>query len=220
MVSFGKMINERSAISTDARKRGSVNKALILEKAAELFWVHGYDRTSMKDIARACGFEPPNIYNYWQSKEQILFEVLYNQHSRGLAAVLPVKDDRGSKPVEKLRRLVHNYVDVLLNARPGTLVFESEFNRLTPEHLQEIVRIRDEFGHILEGIIREGIEKGEFARVDVKIASFALSSMMLRSRLWFSHKGRLTSYEVASAIFNFFLNGIRCEKPADTPAAN
>ena len=44
-------------------------KAEILKVAAKLFWDIGYDKTTLKQIAEACGFEAPNIYNYYKSKD-------------------------------------------------------------------------------------------------------------------------------------------------------
>ena len=42
--------------------KNSPQKQLIQDKAGSLFWEKGYDKTTMKDIARACGFEAGNIY--------------------------------------------------------------------------------------------------------------------------------------------------------------
>ena len=43
-------------------------KQKIIEKALELFSVHGYDAVSVGDIAKAVGIKAPSLYNHFQSK--------------------------------------------------------------------------------------------------------------------------------------------------------
>ena len=47
-------------------------KNQIISKARDIFWKKGYLGTSMKDIAKSIGCKPANLYNYFQSKEQLL----------------------------------------------------------------------------------------------------------------------------------------------------
>ena len=51
-------------------------RRLILNKAAQLFADDGFDRTSVSNIASACGISKANIYHYYTSKDQILFDIL------------------------------------------------------------------------------------------------------------------------------------------------
>ena len=60
---------------TGVRENGK-QRRLIMEKSQVLFWEKGYAETSMKDIANECGFRPANIYNFFASKEEILFSIL------------------------------------------------------------------------------------------------------------------------------------------------
>jgi AcrR family transcriptional regulator len=53
-----------------ARKREG-----ILEAAARAFARGGYHATTMQDIAREAGYTPPSLYAYFDSKEQIFWEL-------------------------------------------------------------------------------------------------------------------------------------------------
>ena len=64
-----------TSIPKPKSKRNLRQKKLILDKSAGLFYRKGYRSTSMRDIANVCHFEPANIYYYFSSKEQILYEV-------------------------------------------------------------------------------------------------------------------------------------------------
>ena len=43
----------------------------ILDRSAELFAAHGYDRASMSRIAEACGVSKANLYHYYRDKDEI-----------------------------------------------------------------------------------------------------------------------------------------------------
>lgn len=47
-------------------------KAVLLEKAGKLFMKHGYEKTTMRILAKAAGVQAPAIYNYFKSKKEIL----------------------------------------------------------------------------------------------------------------------------------------------------
>lgn len=51
-------------------------RRLILDQAAALFADDGFDRTSVAEVARACGISKANIYHYYSAKNDILFDIL------------------------------------------------------------------------------------------------------------------------------------------------
>lgn len=55
-----------------ARKRGTVNRDLIMNVASVMFRERGYDRTSLDDIAKALNITKPSLYYHFSSKEEIL----------------------------------------------------------------------------------------------------------------------------------------------------
>jgi len=52
-------------------------KALILEKALELFANNGFHNTSMNMIASGAGISKGLIYNYFKSKEDLIKEIVF-----------------------------------------------------------------------------------------------------------------------------------------------
>jgi len=191
----------------------SPQKELILDKAGSLFWEKGYDRTTMKDIAKACGFEAGNIYNYFHSKEQILYEVIKEEVSTTLASVSHLETDNDTIPTEQIKLIVKTYFHYISGQhRANRLIFDTELRNLSTAHLKEIIGIRDHLDSIVSKIIRKGIDAGEFAEIDEKIACFAISSMIIRSRIWFSPGGRLSPDEIANIMSQIALNGLRGSK--------
>lgn len=50
---------------------GEKSKKLLLEKAVELFSMHGYHQTKISDIVKAASLTQPTFYLYFQSKETL-----------------------------------------------------------------------------------------------------------------------------------------------------
>ena len=65
-----------TATARPGRKRGSVNKEVIMGVASTMFRERGYDRTSLDDIAAGLSITKPSLYYHFASKEEILLECI------------------------------------------------------------------------------------------------------------------------------------------------
>lgn len=55
---------------------GEKSKQLLLEKAIELFSMHGYHETKISDIVKAANLTQPTFYLYFQSKESLYKDLI------------------------------------------------------------------------------------------------------------------------------------------------
>jgi len=63
-------------ISTRKDRRITARKEQILKAAAQLFAEKGYHRTTTRDIAKAADVSEGTLYNYFESKNDLLFGIL------------------------------------------------------------------------------------------------------------------------------------------------
>jgi AcrR family transcriptional regulator len=199
----------------------SVRKSWILDKAGTLFWQKGYHSTSMRDIAKACKCKASNIYNYFAGKEDILFEVIRDITEHAVDSIQHLENDETTEPAEQLRSLIESHFGMLVRMkRSSVLISDSGLKDLSAEHRKAIIRLRDTYDEIMRRVIRRGIEKGVFTVSDEKVAVYFISSVILRSTLWFSPKGRLSADQIAAMMFEFVYGGIRTgEKNSTRPSA-
>lgn len=57
-------------------KKSETRRRAIMDAAAELFQQSGFERTSMADICQRVGYSKATLYNYFQSKDDLFFEVV------------------------------------------------------------------------------------------------------------------------------------------------
>ncbi len=191
----------------------SVKKSRILDKAGTLFWRKGYHSTSMRDIASACNCKAANIYNYFAGKEDILFEVTRDIHERAVASVKHLDEDEVTSPVEQLRSLVKSHFGLLVRMkRSSILISDTGLKDLSTEHRKAIVQLRDIYDNIMGKVIERGIKQGIFEVKDIKVTIYLTSSVIIRSTIWFSPKGRLSVDEVGEIMFDYVYRGIKVEK--------
>jgi len=197
-------------------------KSLILEKAGLLFWQKGYNNTSMKDIANACECKPANFYNYFSGKEDILYEVVKDITEKSISSIRHLADDEETNPMEQLRIFIKNHFNLHINLeQTSVMLSDTGIRHLSQEHRDEIIRMRDIYENTLLRIIRRGKEAGIFASyIDEKIISYNIPSMIIRSSIWYSAKGRLSLEEVSEIMFDFTLHGIRDRTDISSFAGN
>lgn len=198
--------------------RSSIKKAWILDKAETLFWQKGYQSTSMTDIARACGCRPGNIYNYFKSKEDILYGVIRDITSQMIAQIKPLGEDTTTCPVDLLKRLIKTHFSFLVNMKKSiVLITDTGLKDLTPEHRQDIISLRKVYDETLLSILRRGRESGHFVEMDDRVLSYLIPSLIIRSNIWYSPKGRLTADEIGDLMFNLVYRGLAPRSPAAVP---
>lgn len=86
--------------------KGEHTRADIVERAAQLFYAQGYDRTSFSDIVEAVGLRRGHIYHYFKTKEELL-EAVIQHRLQDFTALLVQWDARHDAPRERLIAFVH-----------------------------------------------------------------------------------------------------------------
>jgi TetR/AcrR family transcriptional regulator, cholesterol catabolism regulator len=187
----------------------------MLAKASTLFWEKGYSATSMRDIARAYGCKAANIYNFFPNKEALLYEFLSSQMKLIISQIEHLEHDRSMSAVEQLRFLMSRHLQHTLSySKNSRFLFDVGLDWLSPAKRKKIISLRDDYDRILRKVIQRGIEAGEFVKTDAKITAFNISSMIVRSIIWFSPQGKLSVEQILDHIFGFVLKGLKKEEPA------
>lgn len=203
-----------SELRNGVRKRPGIKKSFIIDKAGHLFWQKGYHSTSMADIADACSCRPANIYHYFKSKEDILYHVIRDITERTVASVQHLEDDEITSPVEQIKSFISSHCGLLVTMSKSDLLLpDSGLKDLTPEHHKAIIELRDAYDRILRKVLARGVRSGDFATIDERVIGYFISSMIIRSNIWFSPNGRLSKDDIVCIMFGFIYAGIKNNSP-------
>ncbi len=167
----------------------------ILEEAAHLFFENGYEGTTLDTIAERLQVTKPYLYSYFRNKGDILFEVCQTGIRKSLAALDEALALEGS-PSSRLKAAVERVAQIVIEKREYIVVYMREEMNLPPDKAREIRELRKSFDQRMAGLLREGLEAGEFGVEDLSVTATTIGGVLSWLPSWYQPTGRLTPGEV------------------------
>ncbi len=188
----------------------------ILRTAARLFQQRGYDATSMNDVAAALKLSKGGLYHHFQSKDEILFEIM--AHAMEITEERVLNPVRGiDDPEERLRALIRLHIEVVLSPRDREITVMLHENHPLPPALRKRINARKkDYVHFLENLIAEVQEKDKMkrkalgfkGRVSPRAAAFALLGMINWIYQWYKPEGELQANNLIPQFTDLIFGGI------------
>jgi len=176
-------------------------------EAAALFNSHGFNGTSMADLADAVGITKSSLYHHYTSKQALLSEIIELTVNRVTPLVQEVADM--DLPVrERLRRAVVLHTVEAIRDRDAIACFIEEGRYLSPDFMSTHVANRDNYEKVFRGLFKEGITSGEFIEQDVGITAKAVLGMCNSVVRWYRPDGSRSPAEIAEDFADFAVRGV------------
>jgi AcrR family transcriptional regulator len=167
------------------RRRAADRPREILDAALTVFVAKGFAATKLDDVAVAAGISKGLLYRYFDNKAELFKEVIRQ------ALVTTIRDvgDR-ARASENARAALDVFLqqltavakDARRSAIPKLVISESgSFPELAVFYLAEVIGPGLQQ---LTGLIRRGIESGEFRKVDPELAAKSIIAPFLLSVIW------------------------------------
>jgi len=180
----------------------------ILRTAARLFQQQGYDATSMNDVAAALKLSKGGLYHHFQSKDEILFNLM--DHALDITQARVIDAVRGvADPGERLRMLIRRHIEVVLSVRDREItVMLHENHPLPPTMRRRINARKKEYVHFMESLIAE-VQRSRQSKgvVSPRAAAFALLGMINWIYQWYKPEGTLREEQLAREYTEIFFAG-------------
>jgi TetR/AcrR family transcriptional regulator len=193
-----------------ARSRASDyddKRRAILNRSAELFSEHGYDRASMNIIAQACGVSKANLYHYYKDKEELLFDVI-RFHLEELLEVVEAADQPEDAPEERLRALIGALLEAYRDADSQHNVQISILRFLPPDRQTELKGMERELVAIFSDAV-VGVAPQLKGTKMLKPVTMSLFGMVNWHYLWFRSTGSVTRADYADLVTRLIADGTR-----------
>ncbi len=189
-------------------------KTTILEAAKEIVEESGFKKLSIRKLAKKVGYSPGNIYQYFDSKDQIIKELVQKGYKEIIKSLSLGKEKFPNVEAEikiKFRKYIESalenkyyYKSVMLSSDPDIL------------NLTSILNINQRNDNLalkkLELLLKKGQKTGEFKNMDAQIqaqviwtATFGLVIRMILEKITNKNKQN----ELIKNHFNLLFKGIK-----------
>ena len=192
----------------------------LLDVAARLFAAHGFDRTSVSEIADEAHVSKALVYHYYPGKSALLYDII-SVHLAFVADALAEADDPHAPPEERLFGLIRA---TLLSYREADALHKVQLNELDKLDSDQQRKLRALERRILATIagavkrLNPALLERDEARL-LKPVTMSLFGVLNWTYLWFREDGPLSREDYARLATRLFAEGVARLTAEDGPRA-
>jgi AcrR family transcriptional regulator len=191
----------RTEVDTATRER-------ILLEASRLFRHHGYAATTLREVADAAGIKAGSIYYHFESKEQILGEVL-DKGIQGVAAAVRERVEALPKDATarmKVAAAIKGHLWGLLHHGDFTSANIRIYGQIPPAAKNRHRKVRREYADYWDALLDEALQRGELRRdIGVTIARLFVIGALNWTVEWYNpQKGSFDDFveQITTIVFD------------------
>lgn len=182
------------------RTRAEQRSEQLLVAAARLMERSGSQVVPMQALAEEAGVSVGLIYRYFNNKDDLLLAVIVNVLDSLAVRVPAAVETAGPDPVERLATGFRAYCEVIDEHRQAALLTYRESRSLTEQGRRKIMELEVQTSEPFRVLLRDGIDAGLLAPVDVELAA---CNLVLLAHGWalkhWCHERSLSFEEYVSA---------------------
>ena len=190
--------------ATDYREK----RKAIFRASARLFAEHGYDGASMSQIAVACGVSKALLYHYYDSKETLLYDIIFD-HLQHLLNTVKAAAGRNGDAMERLNGLTIALLDAYRDSDAEHKVQINDLKRLPPERQETLRGLERELVDIFSAAISKAAPSLGPDNPLLKPVTMSLFGMLNWQFLWFRPDGPISREEYARLVTRLVVDGAR-----------
>ncbi|AKQ55275.1 TetR/AcrR family transcriptional regulator [Bordetella hinzii] len=187
-------------MKTTAQGAGEVRREAVIQTAGRMFREHGYERTTVRELASAVGLQSGSLFHHFRSKEEILLEVM----SRGIEEVLEQGGQalrRYEAPGDRLAALFRVHLWSMLAGAGGdamhALVYE--WRSLSPQARAGVKALSDRYESMWQRVVEQAVGAGVL-RGDARVIKRYLLGGLNLTVQWYRPRGRLSPAQFVQAM--------------------
>ena len=184
----------------------------IVAAAVELFSVQGFYRTTMQEIARKAGVSTGLIYQYAETKEDVLLLGLMFVMER-FRRELESSRGEGTEPLSRLYAALDTYCRVVDRHPEATVLAYRSTMSLPREYREYIKQVEVDTNEFIAIRLRACIAAGLFREINVELVTYQL---VLYAHTWALKHWRLSQFTDLDGYleqgFDFFVHAMATRK--------
>jgi AcrR family transcriptional regulator len=191
-------------------------KKEIYRIATKTLWQKGYDKTTIRDIARATEMTTAGLYYYFKSKEELLFQILDSHMDDMISGIrkIPAQD---MDSTDLIKRYIQYQVDSFCNDKYRTKLILSDDDCLTEEWYEQVKEKQRAYLSFWRQAIEAYCIQNGLSTENIAIDAHCLVGMCGWIYRWYDPKGEIKPENLALKIFETFLFGLTNKGKISSP---
>jgi AcrR family transcriptional regulator len=187
--------------------KGRQRQKQLYDAAARLFGAQGYHATSLRELAEALGLNKSSLYHYFDSKQDLLYQLLDDYITEALAGIQALCAGDGD-PEEKLAEFMRYYTRFYAKDLDRLALLVNEVDNLEPRLRNVLEKKERRYLAALEEIFAQLHAQGRLKDIPSSVAAFAFFGMVHYTFRWYRPKGRVSPAELSEMFWEIFGRGI------------
>lgn len=167
----------------------------VLRTAVQLFLERGYHRATLNEVADRLNITKPTLYNYFHSKEDILYECWVIGQERVEDRIAEIEATSGSG-LSRLRLMVSAYGRIMASDFGASLV-RFNVSDLSEPNKKVTLAGKRRIDRAFRSYIAQGIADRSIRPCDVKLTAFAILGALNWIGHWYKSAGDLSPDQIA-----------------------
>ena len=187
--------------------KGRQRQKQLYDAAARLFAAQGYHATSLRELAEALGLNKSSLYHYFDSKQELLYQLLDDYISEALAEIQSLCSGERD-PEEKLADFMRYYTRFYARDLDRLALLVNEVDNLEPRLRKVLEKKERRYLAALTDIFEQLREQGRLKQVPSTVAAFAFFGMVHYSFRWYRLRGKVSPEELSEMFWEIFGRGV------------
>ena len=187
----------------------TTSRSRILDATADLLRTRGLQGTKLSEVARRAGMLAPSLYHHFDSKDQLIEEVLVEGCHRNTRYIVTQVEVLGSSasPIDRLEAAITAHLTFLLTGDQYSSAVSRVFQDLPEDMKRRVLAAYAGFDNYWRDLILAARQSG-VARSDLDptVARKFLINMLDSTAEWY-RPGHLEIPEIARQACRLFLHG-------------
>ena len=182
-------------------------KNRIYKVATKTLWQKGYDKTSIRDIAKATDMTTAGLYYYFKSKEELLFQILKGHMEDMISGIeqIPVES---IDPLELIKLYIQYQIGTYCTDKYRTKLILSDDDCLTGEWYDLIKNQQRSYLDFWRRALESYCRKEKIPTENIAIDAHCLVGMCAWLYRWYDPNGQVTPEILGKKIFETFVFGL------------
>lgn len=187
-----------------ATRRGA-RRDEIVSAAAAAFAEKGFTEATIQDIARELDMTGAAIYYYFDSKDQLLYEVWKRAGRKLQDGVDAVRAGPGT-PLEKLGLALRRHLHVIISDRPIFEVLIQQRSRLPVVGREDLIEDERRYTETIVELLSE-IPVADLRLREPRMLAMGLIATLNGVIRWYDPDQRMSLDEIADLYYEMFVSG-------------